>query len=132
MISSAGIDGLLQKLTHTGEISDVLAQVSLRLGRISQLEREIKKLERNLTIRRSQSETSAEIEIEFSSMKRRSKFFVRFELHAFYPFGEIKYKYDNLFGEVSEEEVISAISSVPVPAGFGRLTKICDSIRRLL
>lgn len=131
LVMSANIQSTIDKLENTSQLREVLTEVSHKMSRIATLKKELQKLERAFTIRRSTSGhgVAPTLQVEFSNSKTISKFFVNFQFHAGYPFGELAYTFVPLFGRVQSEDVDRVIASIP--QGFSRFTKICDALKQL-
>jgi len=136
LVATSSISSVIENLSEISQLPQVLKEVSFRLGRISNLSEELNRLERKFILRRkvTEQERTPFVEVEFSSMKRTSKFFVRFEIHVGYPFGYLNFSFENLFGSTEAQEVEQAISTVRSKnsVGFGRLTRLCLAIDQLL
>src|SRR4051794_32318285 len=102
------------------------------MGRIIALKKELSILERSFTVhyRREESGVGAYIEVEFSSMKKMTKFCITFHLNHDYPYGELQlYSIKKLFGTVPVDEVVSIIANSS--AQLGRLRRICAAVQRI-
>lgn len=100
------------------------------MGRVKELRKELTRLERAYTIRHRKRDNNGHfIEVEISNAASWSKFFVGFELHYGYPYGDLKFSFKNLFGNVTYDIVEQTIRGIS--PGFGRLTKICAALKNI-
>ena len=131
LIQSLNIDLILNKFYTLSQLEEILEEISIKIGRIDCLIKEIEKLKKYFHIHyRGKNNTT--IEISFSNKEHWYKFFLYIDFYPFnYPFGELKYSFKKLFGEILLEEKIHSIIST-VPYQFGRLTNICYSIQKNL
>ena len=59
-----------------------------------------------------------------------SKVIVQFHIQFNYPFGPISHSVKKLFGETEPASITQIVDSIP--SGYGRLTKICNEIKKRL
>jgi len=129
LVESAAISNILDELTTTSKLRDVLGEISFRIGRIHDLKKEIIRLERIYTIHHKRENGAFYVEVEISNSKNWSKFLVGFGVDYCYPFGNLNFSFKNLFGNVNVGQVEHIINRIP--SGYGRLTKICLALKNI-
>ena len=122
---------MLANLESLSQLREILNEISFRLGRVADLQKELAQLNRSFTVRckKVTSEPGGQVEIEFPNMEKCSKFSMTFDVQYSYPCGPLPFTVKTLFGEVSQESIHKIVKNVP--ARFGRLTNICRAINQL-
>jgi len=130
LVQCANIHSVLNNLTTTAKLRELLGEITFRMGRINDLKKELDRLERTFTIRYKKRDNGAFfMEVEISNGNSWSKFLVGLDLHYAYPFGDLNFTFKSLFGNVTFQAVEEAIGRIP--RSFGRLTKILTTLKNI-
>eukprot|EP01119_Soliformovum_irregulare_P005909 TRINITY_DN17654_c0_g1_i1.p1 TRINITY_DN17654_c0_g1~~TRINITY_DN17654_c0_g1_i1.p1 ORF type:complete len:562 (-),score=183.58 TRINITY_DN17654_c0_g1_i1:65-1690(-) len=129
LVELSRLDTQLECLTTTDQLQQILNDMSLRLGRISELENEISRIHRSHVVRKLKRDRASVLQVEISNLQKRFKFILEIEIQVGYPMGDLRFNVKPMIGNIERGDVERLVSTVP--KSYGRISKILDRLKQL-
>jgi len=114
------------------ELSEALRDLSVHLGRLSDLLKELTYLKYQFVhTQTSTVDQKCTIHITFSSVEAHQRFEVAFTVTSNYPFCKVGISFQNQIGKVTNEMVQKVMAAGMKGSRFRLLTKVCAKLKDL-
>jgi len=114
------------------ELSEALRDLSVQLGRLSDLLKELSYLKQQFVHTYTSSiDQNCIIHITFSSVEAHQRFEVSFTVTSNYPFCKVGMSFQNQIGKVTEEMVRKVLATGMKGSKWRLLTKVCAKLKDL-